>query len=153
MTNSLRAPPSPAFWMNCKAICFILSRSSPFTFVYSGNCFVCLAMLRDMVRSGYSPSTNPRSLTHGQTPWYQVPVRQASDLPPTSFRPNVAIGTLTLAVRLPLLGRARDFHPLDYAHVGRTRIEPRGLLPGAPNQEGGLLLSRIALQYHRRRRA
>jgi len=23
-------------------------------------------------------------------------------------------------VRLPLLGRARDLHPLDYAHVGRT---------------------------------
>ena len=39
MTNSLRVPSSPAFWMNCKAICFILSRSSPFTLVYSGNCF------------------------------------------------------------------------------------------------------------------
>ena len=53
-------------------------------------------------------------------PWYQVPVRQASDLPLTSFRPNVTVGTLSLAVRLPLLGRARDLHPLDYAHVGRT---------------------------------
>ena len=51
---------------------------------------------------------------------YQVPVRQASDLPKTSFRPNVTIGTLALAVRLPLLGCARDLHPLDYAHVGRT---------------------------------
>ena len=40
---------------------------------------------------------------------------------PPSFRPNVAIGTLSLAVRLPLLGRARDLHPLDYAHVGRTK--------------------------------
>ena len=30
------------------------------------------------------------------------------------------IGTLSLAVRLPLLGCARDLHPLDYAHVGRT---------------------------------
>ena len=54
-------------------------------------------------------------------PWYQVPVRQASDLPLTSFRPNVTVGTLSLAVRLPLLGRARDLHPLDYAHVGRTK--------------------------------
>ena len=53
-------------------------------------------------------------------PWYQVPVRQASDLPLTSFRPNVTVGTLSLAVRLPLLGRARDLQPLDYAHVGRT---------------------------------
>jgi len=41
-------------------------------------------------------------------------------LPPTSFRPNVTIGTLSLAVCLPLLGRTRDLHPLDYAHVGRT---------------------------------
>jgi len=43
------------------------------------------------------------------------------DPPLTSFRPNVTVGTLSLAVRLPLLGRARDLHPLDYAHVGRTR--------------------------------
>ena len=42
------------------------------------------------------------------------------DPPLTSFRPNVTVGTLSLAVRLPLLGRARDLHPLDYAHVGRT---------------------------------
>ena len=63
-------------------------------------------------------------LTHGQTPWYQVPVRQASVLPQTSFRPNVAIDTLSLAVRLPLLGRARDLHPLDYTHVGRTTANP-----------------------------
>ena len=48
-------------------------------------------------------------------------MRQASALPPTSFTPNVAIGSLSLAVRLPLLGRVRDLHPLDYAHVGRTK--------------------------------
>ena len=24
-------------------------------------------------------------------------------------------------MRFPLSGRARDFHPLDYAHVGRTK--------------------------------
>ena len=56
-------------------------------------------------------------------------MRQASVLPPTSFRPNVAIGTLSLAVRLPLLGRARDLHPLDYAHVGRTtpKATPNGV--------------------------
>lgn len=59
-------------------------------------------------------------LTHEQTPWYQVSVRQASALPTASFRPNVAIGTLLSAVRLPLLGRVGDLHPLDYTHVGRT---------------------------------
>ena len=48
---------------------------------------------------------------------------QASDLPQTSFRPSVAAGTLSLAVHLPLLGRARDLHPLDYAHVGRTIVK------------------------------
>ena len=26
-------------------------------------------------------------------------------------------------MRFPLSGRARDFHPLDYAHVGRTEID------------------------------
>ena len=64
-------------------------------------------------------------LTHGQTPWYQVPVRQASVLPQTSFRPNVAIDTLSLAVRLPLLGRARDLHPLEHDHAMRTRKSAR----------------------------
>ena len=44
-----------------------------------------------------------------------------SALPTTSFRPSVAAGNLSLAVRLPLLGCARDLHPLDYAHVGRTK--------------------------------
>ena len=28
-------------------------------------------------------------------------------------------------MRFPLSGRARDFHPLDYAHVGRTKKEDR----------------------------
>ena len=41
-------------------------------------------------------------------------------MPPTSSTPNVAIGSLSLAVRLPLLGRVGGSHPLDYAHVGRT---------------------------------
>ncbi|MCR5819966.1 MAG: hypothetical protein K6F94_03320, partial [Bacteroidaceae bacterium] len=57
--------------------------------------------------------------------------RQASDLPLTSFRPNVTVGTLSLAVRLPLLGRARDLHPLDYAHVGRTRYRSPPILEGS----------------------
>ena len=26
-------------------------------------------------------------------------------------------------MRFPLSGRARDFHPLDYAHVGRTNMK------------------------------
>ena len=29
-------------------------------------------------------------------------------------------GKVSRTMRFPLSGRARDFHPLDYAHVGRT---------------------------------
>ena len=38
-------------------------------------------------------------------------------------------GYLSLAVRLPLSGRAQDLHQLDYAHFGRTRREAAVLGP------------------------
>ena len=37
---------------------------------------------------------------------------------------------LPLAVRLPLLSCVRDLHPLDYAHVGRTRGIPANFRVG-----------------------
>ncbi len=100
-------PSSPAFWMNCKAICFILSRSSPFTLVYSGNCFVCLAMLRDMVRSGYSPSTKPRSnrflasLSFSRCPFYTASSKMQSskDKSLFSFRSLVYFSLIALPYR------------------------------------------------------
>lgn len=38
-----------------------------------------------------------------------------------SFRFPSRWTPLPRTIRFPLSGRARDFHPLDYAHVGRTR--------------------------------
>ncbi len=59
---------------------------------------------------------------------YAVPVRQARGLPPPSFRFRVATDTLGLSYALPATGRARDFHPLDCAHAGRTQ-RPNGHYP------------------------
>jgi len=50
--NSRRAPSLPEFCKNCITICFNLSFSSPFNFVYSGTCLVCLAMLSDKCDRG-----------------------------------------------------------------------------------------------------
>ena len=41
---------------------------------------------------------------------YPLPVRQASVLPPASFRFAVARDTLAVWLALPLVGRAEDFH-------------------------------------------
>ena len=64
-----------------------------------------------------------------------VSVRQASDLPPTSFRFPVTRDTLALGYILPAVGRIRDFHPLKHAPAGRTdknsplfNSEQRGIL-------------------------
>ena len=48
-----------------------------------------------------------------------ISVRQASDLPPASFRFPVAQDTLTRGYILPAVGRIRDFHPLKHAPAGR----------------------------------
>lgn len=52
---------------------------------------------------------------------FMVSVRQASDLPPASFRFPVTQDTLALGYILPAVGRIRDFHPLKHAPAGRTK--------------------------------
>ena len=52
---------------------------------------------------------------------FMISVRQASDLPPASFRFPVTRDTLALGYILPAVGRIRDFHPLKHAPAGRTR--------------------------------
>lgn len=51
---------------------------------------------------------------------FMIFVRQASDLPPASFRFPVIPDTLALVYILPAVGRIRDFHPLKHAPAGRT---------------------------------
>ncbi|MPN03321.1 hypothetical protein SDC9_150548 [bioreactor metagenome] len=50
-----------------------------------------------------------------------ISVRQAGDLPTPSFTLHLAMDALGLSYTLPATGRVRDFHPLDYAHAGRTK--------------------------------
>ena len=56
---------------------------------------------------------------------------------------------------VPTTGPVRDLHPLADIHASQT--EKRGSAAFAAKtltlKEGGYLLSRIALQYHRRKRA
>lgn len=52
---------------------------------------------------------------------FMISVRQASDLPPASFRFPVTQDTLALGYILPAVGRIGDFHPLKHAPAGRTR--------------------------------
>jgi len=49
-----------------------------------------------------------------------ISVRQASDLPPASFRFPVTRDALALGYILPAVGRIKDFHPLKHAPAGRT---------------------------------
>ena len=51
---------------------------------------------------------------------FMISVRQASDLPPASFRFPVTQDTLALGYILPAVGRIGDFHPLKHAPAGRT---------------------------------
>lgn len=55
---------------------------------------------------------------------FMISVRQASDLPPASFRFPVTWDTLALGYILPAVGRIRDFHPLKHAPAGRTKKAP-----------------------------
>ena len=54
---------------------------------------------------------------------FMISVRQASDLPPASFRFPVTQDTLALGYILPAVGRIGDFHPLKHAPAGRTTKE------------------------------
>jgi len=56
-----------------------------------------------------------------------VSVRQAGDLPPPSFTLHLTMDALGLGYALPATGRARDFHPLDCAHAGRTKKKRRAV--------------------------
>ena len=51
---------------------------------------------------------------------FMISVRQASDLPPASFRFPVTRDTLALGYILPAVGRIRDSHPLKHAPAGCT---------------------------------
>ncbi len=51
---------------------------------------------------------------------FMISVRQASDLPPASFRFPVTQDTLALGYILPAVGRIRGFHSLKHAPAGRT---------------------------------
>ena len=55
---------------------------------------------------------------------FMISVRQASDLPPASFRFPVTQDTLALGYILPAVGRIGDFHPLKHAPAGRTKEKP-----------------------------
>ena len=62
---------------------------------------------------------------------YAVPVRKVSGLPPASFRFCLATDTLAFGYALGATSCARDFHPLEHAHAGRTK--KRGALqPESP---------------------
>lgn len=56
---------------------------------------------------------------------FMISVRQASDLPPASFRFPVTQDTLALGYILPAVGRIGDFHPLKHAPAGRTKNSGR----------------------------
>lgn len=58
---------------------------------------------------------------------FMISVRQASDLPPASFRFPVTQDTLALGYILPAVGRIGDFHPLKHAPAGRTKISACGV--------------------------
>ena len=55
---------------------------------------------------------------------FMISIRQASDLPPASFRFPVTQDTLALGYILPAVGRIGDFHPLKHAPAGRTMQKP-----------------------------
>ena len=66
-----------------------------------------------------------------------ISVRQASDLPPASFRFPVTRDTLALGYILPAVGRIRDFHPLERALAGRTKKARRlGYVGGRVEKTG-----------------
>ena len=54
---------------------------------------------------------------------------------------------------LPLVSRFSEPTELMTTNTNKRRTLPSDLTEGSSLKDGGLLLSRIALQYHRRRRA
>ena len=66
-------------------------------------------------------------LTHRRMP-NAVPVRQVSGLPRASFRSCLATDTLASGYALGATSCARDFHPLEHAHAGRTTKKKAALV-------------------------
>lgn len=58
-------------------------------------------------------------LTHHRMP-NAISVRQIGGLPRASFRSRLATDTLASGYALGATSCARDFHPLEHAHAGRT---------------------------------
>lgn len=71
-------------------------------------------------------------LIHTHKPLYQVSVRQARCLPKASFKFQLAMDTLALGWTLPVSGRVRDLHPLEYVRAGRTKKIPTDYGWGIP---------------------
>lgn len=67
-------------------------------------------------------------LTHHRMP-NAISVRQISGLPRASFRSRLATDTLASGYALGATSCARDFHPLEHAHAGRTEKKPRRISP------------------------
>ena len=90
---------------------------------------IYLPWLLSMIPYSYWASTCSADLPSYSA--FMVSVRQASDLPPASFRFPVTQDTLALGYILPAVGRIRDFHPLKHAPAGRTEIGgiPDGMPP------------------------
>ena len=88
---------------------------------------IYLPWLLSMIPYSYWASTCSADLPSYSA--FMVSVRQASDLPPASFRFPVTQDTLALGYILPAVGRIRDFHPLKHAPAGRTIKYPKPL-PG-----------------------
>lgn len=63
-------------------------------------------------------------LTHHRMP-NAISVRQISGLPRASFRSRLATDTLASGYALGATSCARDFHPLEHAHAGRTEKSSR----------------------------
>ena len=68
------------------------------------------------------------SLTRQHMP-ETVSVRKVNGLPRASFSRNLAVQALPLAMCLAPPPAFRDFHPIEFAHAERTKIEQPGL-PG-----------------------
>ena len=98
---------------------------------------IYLPWLLSMIPYSYWASTCSADLPSYSA--FMVSVRQASDLPPASFRFPVTQDTLALGYILPAVGRIRDFHPLKHAPAGRTSSRPGQIIIGLP----GRLFSRL----------
>lgn len=57
-----------------------------------------------------------------------VLVHRISGLPRASFRFHLAMDTLASGYALGATSCARDFHPLERAHAGRTNQKPANVL-------------------------